>query len=360
MGEKERLSALWATGLLDSGSEERFDRMTRFAASTFRCRTALISLVDEDRQWFKSRVGLDAAETPRDVSFCSHAIQRADEVMVVSDARHDVRFDDNPLVTGEPFIRFYAGVPLVLKSGDAIGTLCIIDPEPRFDFGEREMRMLMDMGRSVVTEIEMAESERKVTELEVVNAELQHRMGNMYAHVNSIISLLDRTTGSHEAFITRLRDSISAMAQLQALFAANDYKTVELSELVETVTRPFLPTEVSDRLVFDPQPGLRLNPRAAFVMTLVVHELAMNASKYGGLAHDLGKVEALAWTDDIFHFEWNESFPGKTQLAPVKEGFGTTILKKVAPATFMGDATSELTSNSFHYLLKGKADHVLI
>ncbi len=128
--EERRLAALRSLGLLDTPAEERFDRITRMAQRLLNVPIALVSLVDEDRQWFKSRQGLDAPETPRAMAFCSHAILGRD-VMVVEDALADVRFVDNPLVSGDPNIRFYAGAPIAGPDGDHLGTLCVIGREPR-------------------------------------------------------------------------------------------------------------------------------------------------------------------------------------------------------------------------------------
>lgn len=128
--EPDRLQALRQLLILDTPPEERFDRLTAFAAEEFGVPTALLSLIDEDRQWFKSRVGMDPCETPRRISFCGHAILQND-IMVVPDAHQDKRFSGNPLVTGEPFIRFYAGAPLKLPTGHNVGTLCLIDSKPR-------------------------------------------------------------------------------------------------------------------------------------------------------------------------------------------------------------------------------------
>ena len=128
--EAERLSALRALMLLDTPPEERFDRLVRFAAEQLDTPIAMVSLVDGQRQWFKARVGLDDTESARDVSFCGHAILK-EEVFVVEDARSAPRFEDNPLVVGEPHIRFYAGAPLSAPGGHRIGTLCVIDTVPR-------------------------------------------------------------------------------------------------------------------------------------------------------------------------------------------------------------------------------------
>ncbi len=128
--EAQRLVALRSLGVLDTPPEERFDRITRLAAAMLEMPIALVSLVDENRQWFKSACGLDAKQTSRDISFCGHAILNGD-VFIVPDAQADARFSDNPLVTGEPFIRFYAGRPLKNATGSAVGTLCVIDRKPR-------------------------------------------------------------------------------------------------------------------------------------------------------------------------------------------------------------------------------------
>ena len=128
--EAERLRALTDLNVLDTDAEERFDRYTRLACRLFGVPIALVSLVDEHRQWFKSRQGLAAGETSRDISFCGHAILQSD-TYIIENALEDERFSDNPLVTGDPKIRFYAGHPLRSPCGAALGTLCLIDRLPR-------------------------------------------------------------------------------------------------------------------------------------------------------------------------------------------------------------------------------------
>lgn len=128
--EDDRLQALRQLLILDTPPEERFDRIVSFAAQEFEVPIALITLIDAERQWFKAGIGLDVCETSRDVSFCGHAIM-SNDTMVVSDATKDLRFNDNPLVLGQPRIRFYAGAPLTLPSGQNVGTICLIDSTPR-------------------------------------------------------------------------------------------------------------------------------------------------------------------------------------------------------------------------------------
>jgi PAS domain S-box-containing protein len=152
--ELARLAALAALDVLDTPAEREFDTIAELATDRFDAPIALISLVASDRQWFKARVGLEIFETARDVSFCTHTI-RGDDVMVVLDARADPAFATNPMVVGEPRIRFYAGAPLVLASGERIGTLCVLDRRRRNCFGAREIRALKLMAQQVVDLLEL-------------------------------------------------------------------------------------------------------------------------------------------------------------------------------------------------------------
>ncbi|WP_052717311.1 GAF domain-containing protein [Chromobacterium vaccinii] len=150
--EAERVRVLQELLILDTDPEERYDAITAYCRSRFAVKIALISLVDSNRLWFKSHCGLDASETPRDISFCGHAIL-GDDILEIPDASDDDRFCDNPLVLGDPNIRFYAGAPLKLSSGHAIGTLCLIDSKPKHLAGE-EKRHLKTLAHTVVLEIE--------------------------------------------------------------------------------------------------------------------------------------------------------------------------------------------------------------
>ncbi|MDB5850778.1 MAG: putative sensor protein [Rhodoferax sp.] len=147
--EDTRLQALRALMILDTPPEERFDRVVRFAAEQLDMPMALVSLVDGDRQWFKSRIGMDAAQTGRDIAFCGHAILQP-ETFVVEDTLLDERFADNPLVTAGPRVRFYAGAPLSAPGGERVGTLCVLDRKPRV-LGPVEMAVLEAL-RTLVNE----------------------------------------------------------------------------------------------------------------------------------------------------------------------------------------------------------------
>jgi len=149
--EQQRLAALRELKILDTDAEERFDRVTRLAAALFDVPMVTISLVDEHRQWFKSRLGLAAREGPRDAAFCAHVVYGG-EPLIVPDALQDVRFADNPLVINEPRIRFYAGYPLILDGGSCIGTLCLLDTRPRTLEGP-DLERLHDLADIALREI---------------------------------------------------------------------------------------------------------------------------------------------------------------------------------------------------------------
>lgn len=157
--ETRRIAELRSYGVLDTPAEREFDDFTAIASLICGTPISLISLIDSDRQWFKSRVGLELRETSRDVAFCAHAIL-GDEVMEVADATADPRFADNPLVTAPGGIRFYAGAPLLTRSGSRLGTLCVIDRQPR-ELSAAQREALAILGRRVVAQLELRRLSRQ-------------------------------------------------------------------------------------------------------------------------------------------------------------------------------------------------------
>ncbi|MBL8000984.1 MAG: GAF domain-containing protein [Flavobacteriales bacterium] len=175
--ERERLDTLRSYQVLDTAAKASHDDITRLAAHLSGCPIALISLVDSDRQWFLSRVGTGVEGTARNISFCTHAIQRPDRVMVVTDARDDERFRSNPLVVGEPHVRFYAGAPLVSPDGHPLGTLCVIDHQPR-ELSPGVGEALQALARLVVMQLEFR---RLAMDLSTAQADIARFLEHLHA-----------------------------------------------------------------------------------------------------------------------------------------------------------------------------------
>ena len=167
--EAGRLAALRSYAVLDTACEASFDEIARLAARLTRRPFALVSLVDAERLWAKARHGLDIAEAPRDLAFCAHAILQPEKPLVIEDMRADPRFADNPLVTDDPGLRSYAGIPLVNAEGYALGTLCVLDHAPR-ETSEEELDILSGLARSVSTALELRRAMRRMHALAVTDA----------------------------------------------------------------------------------------------------------------------------------------------------------------------------------------------
>jgi GAF domain-containing protein len=181
--EKQRLKVLWQYDVLDTVPEEVFDDLTELAAWICGAPIALISLVDEKRQWFKSRVGVTQTETARDVSFCTHAILQND-LFVVPDASLDPRFAAGPLVTSNPRIRFYAGAPLVTPDGHALGTLCVLDRVPR-ELSPDQRQALRVLARHVVGQLELRRKSRELAQVRQTSAETKRELARVQTRLNA-------------------------------------------------------------------------------------------------------------------------------------------------------------------------------
>ena len=197
--EANRLKALYNYDVLDTEAEQVFDDLTQLAAQICDTPITLISLVDPDRQWFKSKVGLDAAETSRDIAFCAHAILQK-KIFEVEDTLQDKRFFDNPLVTSAPNIRFYAGTPLITPDGHAIGTLCVIDDKPN-KLTTDQHQALEVLGRSVISQMELRKSIKELKQANELKTEFLSNMSHeLRTPLNAIIGfsglMLDDTSHS--------------------------------------------------------------------------------------------------------------------------------------------------------------------
>jgi|GEM_PF-322044 len=250
--EPERLKALHTLQLLDTPAEERFDRLTRLAKDLFKVRIALISLVDSDRQWFKSKQGLQACETPRNISFCGHAIL-SNTVLYVPNALEDPRFADNPLVTGEPHIRFYAGAPLSTLEGYRIGTLCIIDDKPH-TLSADELHRLRELADCVQEELNRARVHASIAKSFLGN-ELQSGssvQARVEAEIKRNHQLLDTISRAQSQFIKEADHKKVFDDLLQELLQLTDSEYGFIGEILHTAEhQPYLKTHAITNIAWN-------------------------------------------------------------------------------------------------------------
>ena len=173
--EAERLKALHDLQILDTSSEPSFDRITGLAKILFEMHACAISLIDHDRQWFKSSVGFGCAEMPRDQAFCTHTIL-SDEPLILPDTALHPLFKNHPLVIGEPYVRFYAGIPLNTRAGSKIGALCVLDTKPRPDWNRLRTTILSEMAAMVCHELENRSRKQREEYLLALNQQLQSQL----------------------------------------------------------------------------------------------------------------------------------------------------------------------------------------
>ena len=268
--EGARQQALDRTRLIEKGSDTRFDNLTEIARHALSVPIVLVTLVDRDRQWFKSIQGLDVTETGRDISFCGHAVN-ADEPLIVNDAADDPRFADNPLVTGAPYIRFYAGIPLREASGYPLGTLCIIDREPRHLTGAEleSLRSLARLAEELILQDQFQEHNARQLALQK-QQELEQ--------TNRALSLLN-----HIAF--DLKGGISDQIQ-RALVLGKDYLGMEIAIVSEVDNQTYTVRWC------DVPPGVDLEPGQTFNLGDTYCDLVMR--------HD-GEIAINHMRQSIFH-----------------------------------------------------------
>ncbi len=181
--ESARIAELKSFRILDTSAEQSYDDITRLAAQICDTPIAMVSFVDTDRQWFKSRVGLKPTETTREIAFCAHAVMDSDEMLIVPDATADARFADNELVVSDPMIRFYAGVPLATESGHAIGTLCVMDHKPR-SLTEQQRQALEALARQVMTQLSLRQALDHVNQQQIELAKAIRQRDTLVAAIS--------------------------------------------------------------------------------------------------------------------------------------------------------------------------------
>jgi signal transduction histidine kinase len=320
--ETARLDVLRAYHILDTPPEAAFDRITQLAADLFNTPMSAVSLIDADRQWFKSRVGLADPETPRAVSFCDHAM-RTDEVMVVPDATEDARFAQNPLVTGDLNVRFYAGAPLKLNSGVNLGALCVIDTVPRGELSPKDRKRLETLAQLVVDELELRAAVRQLAEATQVAeatarakseyvANMTHELRSPLTSIIGFAGMLAASgdlTDRDKRFVERIQfasnglldlvNNVLDLSKLEAGAMEALRQTVELRPLLQEIVGLFsLKTEgkgIGLELHVGDEVPASLETDAGWLRQILTNLLS-NAVKFtdrGGIVLTVERTEAL-------------------------------------------------------------------
>lgn len=306
--EDQRLEALHRLAILDTPPERDYDDFTKLASEICGTPIALISLIDTHRQWFKSRVGLAASETPRDIAFCTHVIASdPPETLVVNNALEDPRFFDNPLVTGDPEIRFYAGAPLVTPDHQALGTLCVIDRKPR-EMTIEQLEALQALARQLAARLELRDTNSSLAqrnrELERLQTENNQFIGMAAHDLRNPLQVIDGyakivangiigpvTPEQHRAlesvmrsgsFMLGLIDDILSIAKINSGKIELDLTQTDLATLVRRVVdvSRLLAEEKKVALRFEAEAGLPFVPADSFRVEQVLNNLIGNAIKF--------------------------------------------------------------------------------
>jgi signal transduction histidine kinase len=325
--ETDRLEALYQYNILDTAPEKEFDDLVNLASQICQTPISLVSLVEMDRQWFKAKVGLGADETSREVSFCAHAIHD-DQMLVVRDAWEDERFADNPLVTGTPNIRFYAGMPLINPQGYRLGTLCVIDNKPR-DLDDHQKFALETLSRQVTKQMELKLQNRKLNDslqqienqnqklckLNRTNTKLlsiiSHDLRSPLTTMSGFLSLFESNALSHDEVLkstqglhvllessTDLLDNLLQWGSSRATEDTIQLQELELSLLVKDImTNMEVIARQKDNTIYS-HIDMGFKVKADSVMLrFVIRNLIQNALKFT----DAGVVEISAEENEAYH-----------------------------------------------------------
>jgi two-component sensor histidine kinase len=342
----ERRAALLDSGLLDSPAEAEFDRITALVSRLLHAPVALVSLVDSDRQFFKSSTGLpepwaSARQTPLSHSFCQHVVASA-APLIVGDARKHPIVRDNPAVS-ELGVTAYLGVPLAMPAGHVLGSLCAIDTKVR-RWSHDDIAVMKEMAAIVMREIalhrEIAQRKNAEAQQQVLIAELHHRVKNTLAVVQSLVELSIRHTESFDAFRKSISGRIASLAKSHTLLVEGQWLSVGLRTMIEGELEAH---ERGNRITITGDDVL-LPSRMAVAVGMAMHELITNAIKYGALSVPDGRVN-VSWTvvpkptGDMLLLDWSER-GGPAVVPPTKLGFGSLLLDRVLGPELSGKITT--------------------
>ncbi len=291
--ESGRLEALKSYEILDTMPESDYDDITQLASEICGTPMSLVTLVDKHRQWFKSKIGFEDNETAREHSFCAHAIARPEEIMIVSDSHKDERFRENPYVSGDPHVAFYAGIPLVTTRGNALGTLCVLDVKPR-QLSSKQLSALKALANQVVNILELR---RKRIQFEAINKQLEkysftvaHDLKSPIAGIKGVLELMNdnehvKDSADLKEYVSLLHLATARLDQkIEMLLndalqidSAEKKDVVGVGALVEDIVAALLPPPHFKFIIHRDLPSLKTNK---VKLTQVFENLITNAIKY--------------------------------------------------------------------------------
>ena len=321
--ETERLSLLKSYNILDTSPESDYDDITKLASEICGMPISLITLIDEKRQWFKSKVGMDPGSTPREYAFCAHSLNNPTVPLVINDATKDDRFYDNPLVTGDPNVVFYAGVPLVAKDGLALGSLCVIDNAPN-EISESKLEALRVLSNQVVKLIELrktnAQLKKSESDLKVINQNLydfayvvSHDLKAPIRHVSQYAQLIKEEADEKDLksighFLKKIDESASnALELIDGILrysrSINSYDSensnLDLSRMIESI---FINYDINQNIRCIACIEENEIFTSSIALTQILTNIISNAIKYSQKEEGYVKVNAYC-DNDFYHFE---------------------------------------------------------
>jgi two-component sensor histidine kinase len=349
--ESERIEALRSYDILDTPPEPDFDDLVQLVAQICEATRAAISLIDADRQWFKSEVGLHMRETPLDASICAEIVLQPG-LTVIQDVSKDRRFASNPLVTGHPHIRFYAGVLLETSEGVPLGTLCVLDDDVREltkpqAFALRtlahQVMALLELRRAVAQrDCALAARERAEDGKKLLTRELHHRVKNTLATVQAVAGSTARSAAGLEQFQYAFTGRIASLARTHAIITEDEGQRAPLGDLIRTELARFAASDDERATLRGPQ--VMLASEIAIPLGMAVHELVSNSVKYGALSSDGGTVlvewDVMSEADRRrLRLEWSER-GGPPVERPTRRGYGSRVLERVLGSQIHADVVS--------------------
>ena len=354
--DPRRLDALDRADVMDTRTEEAFDRVVRLATQIIGTPVGLVSFVDGTRQFFKAHTGLSdslaaKAETPLSHSFCQYVVS-TDAPLLVEDARNHPILGENPAIVDMNVVA-YLGVPIHSPEGETLGSLCAIDGKAR-DWSQRDLDLLSDLTVMLETELRLR---RERDAIKLLAHELNHRVKNLFTVMSGMISMTARSTDTSSEMAEALQGRLSALSWAHDLIApaviADD--AMEMSIDLETlVTRLLAPHASSGRGTVDVDvPDLNLTGRNVADMALVIHELATNAAKYGALSVAGGRLSVTATCEDgAVELIWDESGGPEIMTPPVERGFGSKLIKLTLGTQMAGALETDWRRTGVRHVLR--------